>query len=286
MRRWLVVLAACGGAPRPVQTVALSHGAPIDVRATAIVEQGDALYVLAGNVATIVRNGIATQRIEASVPWSYGTSIAAPDGDGRWVVAVDDRGVPWRLTLSGEREQVGERLGLGHARVRGLGGAGTTFAADVGDAIAYTTDGVHLTRVPVEPTAQLAVARGALARIVRGASPHVERWDLARGTRVSYALSPVAIAFLAADSDHPRLVAAADRVLWVETDGNLVPFALPGAASTLVARAGRAWIGGTGALWIFDGTQVVPASYEDRRSAPLAASAAGDVWLATDRGLV
>jgi mono/diheme cytochrome c family protein len=280
VKRWLV-LAACGGAPRAVTPVALSHGAPIDARAGAVVEQGDAVYVLAGEVALIARGGIVTTRIESPRPWRFGASIAAPDGDGRWVVAVDDEGAPWRLTLSGEREPVAERLGLAGAKVRALGGAGTTFAADLGDSLAYTTDGVHLTRVPTGATDQLAVARGVLARVTAG---HLERWDLAHGTRVSYALSPIAIGFL--DGDHPRLVAVEARRLWVETDGKLVAFALPRVPISLAARGDRAWIAAAGELYLFDGKQVRPASGGDRRGALLAASSAGDAWLATDHGLI
>ncbi len=283
MKRALLVLAACGGAPHAVTPVALSHGAAIDARAGAVVEQGDAVYVLAGEVALIARGGIVTTRIESPRPWRFGASIAAPDGDGRWVVAVDDDGVPWRLTLSGEREPVADRLGLAGAKVRALGGAGATFAADLGDAIAYTTDGVHLARVPTGATDQLAVGRGTLARVTAG---HVERWDLVHGTRVSFALSPIAIAFLGGDGEHPRLVAVEARRLWVENDGKLVAFALPRVPSSLAARGDRAWIAAAGELYLFDGKQVLPASYDDRRGALLAASPAGDAWLATDHGVV
>ncbi len=292
MRRCaLVALAACGSAPPAAPALPLSHGAAMGVEATAVVEQGDALYVLGGNVATIVRNGIATQRIEAPGKyWATGTTIAAPDGDGRWVVAVDDAGVPWRLTLSGERQPIAERLGLAGAKVHELAGIGTTFAADLGDAVAYTTDGVHLTRVPADESYRFAIARGTLARAVKGTAasgpPRLDKWDLVHGTRVTYAVAPKAIAFLDADSDHPRLAVLTDDELYVEDAGRLMPAApLPALAHDVVARGDRAWIAAHGVLFVFEHGKLVPTRHDARDVSLLAASATGDAWLSTEHGL-
>ena len=291
MKTWLLAIAACGAAPKPVQPVALSHGVPLDVTATAVVEQGDALYVLADRVATIVRNGVATQRIESPRPWSFGASIAAPDGDGRWVVAVDDQGAPWRLTQSGEREPVGERLGLPRGNVHALGGAGATFAADLGDAVAYTTDGKHLVRVPADEGYLFAVAHGVLARGVKGTAalgpPHLEKWDLVHGTRVVYPVAANAIAFLDADGDHPHLAVLTDDELLVEDPaGKLAPAArLPARAHDLVTRGARAWIAAHGELFVFERGTLTPTRHDDRQLSLLAASSSGDAWIATEHGL-
>jgi hypothetical protein len=272
-----------------ITPIALSHGVPLDVHATALVEQGDAVYVLAGNLALIVRGGIVTTRVEAPRAWTTGATIAAPDGDGRWVIAVDDEGVPWRLTLSGEREPVAERLGLAGTHVRAIGGTGATFAADLGDAVAFTTDGLHLARVPVDEDYRFAVARGTLARAIKATATEparVERWDLVHATRVSFTLAPSAIGFLDADTEHPRLVAVTDDRVFVETGGKLAPFAVPAAGHDLAARGDRLWISTNGELWLFDRGKLVPTQRDDHRVSLLGASATGDAWLATDRGLV
>ena len=284
MKRLLVLVAACGAAAKPPQPVQLTASAPIDAQATAVVEQGDALYVLSGKVAMIVRGGIVATRAEFPRPWIGGASIAAPDGDGRWVIAIDDEGVPWHLTLSGEREAVADRLGLGDAKLVQLAATGTTFAADLGEAIAYTTDGVHLSRVSVGPTRTLAVARGELARVGKGGK--LERWDLAHGTRTTFAISPTHVAFLDADGDHPRLIAADGDRLWIERGGKLVPQHLPRLAMELAAHGKRAWIAAGGELYVLDGEHVQPTRTNDHHTVLLAAATAGDAWLATERGLV
>ena len=284
MKRLLLLVAACGAVAKPPPPVALTAAAPIDVQATAVVEQGDALYVLSGKIAMIVRGGIVATRAEFPRAWIGGASIAAPDGDGRWVVAIDDEGVPWHLTLSGEREAVADRLGLGGAKLVAIAATGTTFAVDLGDAIAYTTDGVHLSRIAVGATRTLAVARGVLARVAKAGK--LERWDLAHGTRTSFAISPTHVAFLDADTDHPRLVAADGDKLWIESDGRLVPQHLPALAMELAAHGKRAWIAAAGALYVLDGDRVMPTRTSDHRTVLLAAATAGDAWLATERGLV
>jgi mono/diheme cytochrome c family protein len=289
VKRLLLLIAtcgagACGAAAKPPQPLALTAAAPIDTQATAVVEQGDALYVLSGKVAMIVRGGIVATRAEFPHAWIGGASIAAPDGDGRWVVAIDDEGIPWHLTLSGEREAIADRFGLGGTKLVQLAASGTTFAADLGDVIAYTTDGVHLSRVTVGPTRTLAVARGVLARVAKAGK--LERWDLGNRTRTTYAISPTHVAFLDGDTDHPRIVAADGDTLWVERDGKLRPQHLPRVAVELAAHGTRAWIAAAGELYMLDGDHVQPARTSDHHTVLLAAATAGDAWLATERGLV
>jgi mono/diheme cytochrome c family protein len=290
VKRWLVVLAACGAAPKPPAPVPLVATAPIDVQASAVVEQGDALYVLAGHVAMIVRGGIVAARAEFPRRWVAGASIPAPDGDGRWAIAVDEDGVPWHLTLSGERDAIADRFGLAGAKINAIAASGSTFAVDLGEAIAYSTDGKQLQRAVTGRTAALAVARGTLARVAtgtKGIPDHLEVWDLAHGTRVMYAVAPKGVAFLDADSDHPRLVATTMDKLWVETNGQLVPQDMPTVPAALVARGTRAWLSsGLGQLFVLDGDRVLPARSEAHRAVVLAASTTGDAWVTTDRGLV
>lgn len=206
MRRLLLLVAACGAAPPPV--------APV-VRSDLVVEQGDARYAFDRNVITISRGAVVVSHTEWPAAYVAAAAIAAPDGNGRWVVAVDRDGVPWRISVTGERENVAARLGLAGAHVRAIASAGSTFAVDVGDAIAYTTDGLALAHVPAGGTTHLAVARGALAR---ADATHVELWDLAHATRVRFPVVARAVEF----ANGHLVVTAADRV-WIETAGKLVP---------------------------------------------------------------
>jgi len=68
MKRWaLAALVACHPAKPVAPPLALSGGAPIAVDTgptSKVVEQGDALYVLGGPIATIVRGGAIAARIE------------------------------------------------------------------------------------------------------------------------------------------------------------------------------------------------------------------------------
>ncbi|HEY1559123.1 MAG TPA: cytochrome c [Kofleriaceae bacterium] len=284
MRTALLALVACGAA-RPVAPLVVQPSPPIalDVgSSTPIVEQGDAVYVLAGKVATIVRGGAIAARIEAPAAWTAGASIAAPDGDGRWVVGADTDGKLWRLTASGEREDVSDRLGLAGAKIRAVGGAGTTTAFDLGDAIAYTIDGVHLARVPATPGSSLAVARGVLARATNG---HVESWDLVHATRVTYPVHSDAIAFLDADSDHPRLVIADTDRVWIERGGQLHAIGAPGPVRAIAAARDRLWIdGGDDRLYTLDGARFVATTAPPGLLA--AASQDGDAWLARPHALL
>ena len=291
----LLALVACHPSAAPVAPVALSASAPVDVQIapgtrSVVIEQGDALYVLGGHVATVLRGGVVSARIEANGSWTTGANIAAPDGEGRWVVAIDDAGVPWRLTMAGEREAIADRFGIAGTRVVHVAGAGTTTAFDLGGAIAYTTDGVHMTRVPSEPSSLLAVARGVLARAVPPGHDHgalVEKWDLVHATRVTYPLAARTLAFLDADTDHPRLVASDDRsVLVADAAGAIHAIDAPAPVADLAARGDRLWIEAAGRLFTLIGTTLAPTTVTDQPLHLLGASITGDALLATSHGLV
>jgi mono/diheme cytochrome c family protein len=291
----VLALVACHAArppapPLPVTATPALAFAPALGAFTPIVEQGDAVYVLDGRVATVLRGGAIAARSEASRAWTSAASIAAPDGDGRWVVATDEDGALWRLMTSGEREQVGERFGLGGAKVRQVGGAGTTTAFDLGDAIAFSVDGTHLVRVPADPGYRFAVARGVIARSVQGRAgvhPHLEIWNLAHATRVTYSLAADELAFLDADADHPRLVATEGRRVWIDDGGELRATAAPDIVHGVAAQRDRLWLAAGGRLFTLVDGHVVPTAFADRAMLHLLAAAqTGDAWLATTRGLV
>jgi hypothetical protein len=287
-----ILSSSCGGAPAAAPPLVLAHTPPIDLTSgapTTIVEQGDAVYALGGKLATVLRAGVITGKVEADHAWIDGAVIAAPDGDGRWVIALDDSGVPWRLTIAGEREQVADRLGLDGARVLAIGGAGTTFAAELSDGVAFTTDGLHLAKVTADPARAIAVARGQLARAIAATATrpaHVERWDLTRGTKQTYMMPATQLAFLDGDTDHPRLVVSDGASVYVDQGAKLVPYAAPGPVRAIAAKGEHLWIAGADDLWLFDHGTLRATRRDDRAARLLAASTTGDAWLATQRGLV
>ena len=288
----VLALAACGGAPPAVRPLALSGSPPLPLEAepaAAVVDQGDVQVVLGGRLATVVRGGAVAARVEAPGGWVAAATIAAPDGAGRWIVAIDADGAAWRLTSTGEREAIADRFGLAGAKVIDVGGAGATTAFALADAVAYTTDGLHLARVPAAPASHLAVARGVLARAVTATAArggYLEKWDLVRGTRVTYPIAAERLAFLDANGAHPRLVAAAGDRLWVDDGRDLRPLGAPGPVQGLAARGSRLWVAAGGKLFALDGARLVPTDVREPKLQLLAASPSGDAWLATDRGLV
>ncbi len=290
MRRLLLLVAACGAAAKPTPpAIRLVETARYDVAASAVIEQGDAVFVLAGTTELIIRGGIVLARVESDIPWGTGASIAAPDGDGRWVVGIDAKGNAWHLTLSGEKELVSERLHLNGIAPFELYSVGSTFVANAGESIHFTTDGMHVSRVSMVHAENFAVARGEFAFVNDSETPsRLERWNLARGTRTTYPIIPQGIAFLNADTDHARLVVTVQGVVWAESkDGKLVSYPMPERAGPIRANRDRVWIQtDSNNLFIFDGEHIMPTTNHHPVKWLATASTTGDIWLRDDKGLV
>jgi len=274
-----VGLAACAGhAPAPV---ALTTGPTFpDARADQVVEQGDLAYLFGPNQITIARGGVATTVVQLALPcgkqcpariWTSAASIPALDGDGRWIVATRYDATLWRVTMSGELEPIGDRFRAGD-HVSQVGSSGSTIALALADAIGVTSDGVHVARYPV--TGELAVAHDRLAVAT---ATSTELWDLAKGTRTTFAIAGHP-AFLDGGGPEPRLVVMQSDALWFARGGVLHRVRVPPQYIATVAGA---------QLWLRDGTQLF-VMLDDRlertdahvtTNDALIGSPSGDVWL-------
>jgi hypothetical protein len=249
----------------------------------AILELGDATIVLGDHRVTVVRGSAVAAIADAPLGWAGGTTIAAPDGEGRWAVGVAPDGTLWRITLEGELEPVADRLGLGDAHTRALAGAGTTTVASIAGGVASSIDGMHMDRVDRGTPVGFAAARGRLAI---ASATTVELWDLARGTSTSFAIAGVLqLAFAGATAETPRLVLATDQLVYAEDRGRLVRVAVPGPIRQLAAAGARVWIRTERAIYALAGTAATRVLLGDAHATRLFGSATGDAWAATDRGI-
>jgi mono/diheme cytochrome c family protein len=208
VKRLLVVLAACHAPPPAIEMPSAAPGLAIELR--------DATYRLDGDRIAIYRGGALVTTASGGGRWTHATTIAAPDGEGRWVIALDDRGQLVHITLAGELEPVAEQLGLAGAHILDIQGAGPTIAARLADGIAVATDGHHLMTFTLPGVERIAVAPG---RIAIALADRTELWDLAALTRRRFALHAQTLAFRDASS----LVATSGTAVYVEQGGDLVP---------------------------------------------------------------
>ena len=278
MRLLVLALVACGH-PAPARTVATPTGPPLPVEATAetsIAELGDTTVLFTGPIATIVRGGALTARVAAPHAWIGGATIDAPDGEGRWVVGLDRDGSLWRITGSGEREEIGDRFSAAQTIAR-IGAAAGTLAFQLADSIAFTVDGAHLARVAPPSTVgavvQFAVGRD---RVAFATSRVVFEWDLTRGTQVSYPIAgTTGLGFIDA-ATKPRLLIAA-TALYLETSGALQRIQAPAKIDALATSGSRGWLLAGGSLWVLDHDRL--AQIPEPRAVAVIGANNGDVWL-------
>ena len=271
-------LMACH-ALRPAPIAATST-ATLAFTAEQLVEQGDTTYIFTHDKVLIARgdNVLQTITIECTMPcpkaWTGAASIAALDGDGRWVVASRFDGTLWRIRLDGDLEPLVDRFGLDD-RVTGIAAAGTTTAIGLEKGTAVTTDGKHVARYPT--TGRLAVARDRVAV----ASEHaVELWDLVRGTSQTFTVANGIPMFVDADAKTSRLVVATRDALWIERDGTLHQLGVTAHAQVAIAGA-RLWtLSGTD-LRVLVGDRLVPTVQTAAMGGSLFGSPTGDVWVTT-----
>ena len=272
MKRALVLLAACGSAPKPPAVPAVATKLPASVGdVVGVAEVGDATIVLDHDHAFVVRGGAVAAQVEAPHHWRAGATVAALDGEGAWAVGITDDGRLYRITLAGDLEDITDRYQL--TGVRALAGAGTTTAFALADGVAITGDGIHEMRAKLAPPRAVAASKGRVALL----DDHgVAVWDLEARASRTYPLAARQIAFIGG-----RLAAATRDGVYVDGTGTL-----PLAGAQIASAGTRLWILTGDALYALDGTSLRRADVTIPHRARLFASSGGDAWLATPGALV
>jgi mono/diheme cytochrome c family protein len=269
VKRALLVLAACGGAPKLPAAPTTSVKLPADIHdVVAIDEVGDATIVLDRERAFVIRGGALAASVPAPHGWRAGATIAAIDGEGAWAVGVSDDGRLYRITLAGELEDITDRFAL--TSVRAVAAAGTTTAFALPDGVAVSGDGIHELRAQLQAPAAVAASKG---RVALAGAHSVDVWDLATRQQRTYPVTATSIAFVGG-----RLAVATGDAVLVEDGTQLKK--LPIAGSQLAAAGTRLWIAGD-ALYALDGTTLRRSTAVLPRAAHLFASAGGDAFVAT-----
>ncbi len=275
----LLALVACGGAQLGKPIALVREPMPVSGRA---IELADTTFVFAGKTVTVLRGGAVAARSDAPSEWRDATTIAAPDGNGRWVIGATADGELWHVTPSGEIEAERDRLGLAGTAVTEVDAAGSTVAALFATGVAVSNDGVHMARIELDHPLALAAARGRLA-IANAAT--VEVWDLVHSTRVSYPFANARLAFVDAELDTSRLAVADAQRLYLERGGALHRVASPSPIRAVTAAGSRLWVLAD-RLYLLDRDHLVPtdASLDSGAGKPeLRGSKSGDVWLGQAR---
>ena len=276
----VVAVASCHHDIGPTFELTRTTELPV-AKAVAVVEVGDTVFAFDGNTVTIARGGSVVTRVEAPAGKAFVAAavIAAPDGNGRWVVA-DLGGALVRVTAEGELDPVGDRFGIAGDRVVDVSASASTFGIGLRDGVAASRDGVHVVELSGSAAVRVAVAKDRLARADAQA---VHVIDLAHGTEADYPFAGATrLAYVGADSATPRLAIANDELVYVETRGKLARVAVPGPITGISAGADRLWIAAAGALYgVGDDGAVQRAAASIARDARLFGSSTGDVWVAS-----
>ncbi len=202
----VVVLGACR-APLPSIVVPPQPGLVVELR--------DATYKLHGDRLAIYRGGALATTATSPARWTHATTIAAPDGEGRWVVALDERGGLVHITLAGDLAPVADQLGLAGTNILDVQGAGSTIATQLAGGGAVTNDGHHPQTFTIANVERIAVAPGVIAL---GLTDRTELWNVATSTRRRFALHAISLGFV-----DGALVATTSGGAYVERGKELVP---------------------------------------------------------------
>jgi mono/diheme cytochrome c family protein len=270
VKRLLLVLAACGSAPKAASVPAIATKLPAEVgTVVGIAEVGDATVILDHDHAFVVRGGALAPSVPAPHGWRGAATVAALDGEGAWAVGLADDGRLYRITLAGDLEDITDRFRLDD--VRAFAAAGTTTAFALPDGVAVSGDGIHELRAKLATPTALAASNGRIALL---GPKGIDVWDLAKGESRSYAIAARSVAFVGG-----RLAAATATAVYIEDNGELRPIPLPHIHG-IAATGTRLWILADG-LYALDGTTLRRATMDVPHGAHLFASTGGDAWLAT-----
>lgn len=207
--------------------------------------------------------------------WESAGVIPAADGEGEWLIGVDDQGQLYSVDALSELAKVSDRFGLAADHVHevaAISPIATAFRLDGQIAIA---DGATVTRYTL-PLTSLAGGGGRIAGVSSGA---IHLFDVTKGMDSSFELEEAAFATFDAKG---KVVAATKTALYMEDDkGGLSP--LVDLSDTAVHGLANSPSG----VWVAMGTELgllangkfnatkglaLPAD------AKLIGSSSGDVW--------
>ena len=238
----------------------------------ALAESGEDLFVFGSTGAHVLAAGSLVASDTSVHAWRSATTIPAADGNGAWVVAIDDHGRVLRVRDRSKLEPISARFGLEKADVRFIAPMGSSRVAFALERSVAIVDGDRIARHDYAFTA-IACGGGHGAGITASS---LMVFDPFRGIDRTYTLDA---RFVTVDA-RGRTVAANERGIWREEDEKL----------TLVYRSPHDSIRGVVAsaenTWFADGDELglldAGLSNALHASGNLVGSASGDVWTLTD----
>jgi mono/diheme cytochrome c family protein len=275
-----VALAACGGASYSGPIVAPTRAGELAAGSdVGLVMLGGVGYAFEPRHVSVLRGARVVARTDAPGPaWTSATALTGPDGE-RWAVGLANGGL-WRVTITGELEPVGARLGIGDARVLAIDASGTGFAIGLAGGVAFSRDGAHLERLAGGDVTHVAIAG---ARVAASRDDALEVFDLERGTRVVY---PVERSSAVAFTDPPgrsgepaRLVVAAGGTAYAEDRGVLQRIPAPGQVRELAVSGPHIWLVARDGLFSYDQRGLIERISGLPAAAHIHRAAASDVWV-------
>ncbi|MEO7733496.1 MAG: cytochrome c [Kofleriaceae bacterium] len=261
----------------PVRTAAITR---TEIAATGdvvgVVELGDALYVFARDQVTIQRAGaVAATAPAPRSGWAEAIVMPALDEPGSWVVARTQAGELWRITASGDREPIHDRLGV-PPRVRSIAASGpaprATVVIALDDGIAILRDRAHVARF----TGSTGTVIAGRDRVAIRHDDQLEVWNLVDQTRTRYRVPGAIAAAFTGDAARDPLIVATRDALFIETASALRRLAVPG-LHALATAGSRLWIASARGVELFDGAVLVDTAVRAAATDQLFGLAGGDV---------
>lgn len=294
MKRSLVAAFLLGcGSSKPLPPLDVRSVAWTDVplgKVAAVAEADDVVTVFSDRGAVVLSGGVELAVDPSVKNWVSAASIPAGDGNGSWMVGVDDAGHVYRLRDRRLLERIAPRYGLQSSKVQqvvSLGSGRVAFRLDHGLAL---TDGDKVGRYDYT----FAGLSGALGRGAGVSDGSVRVFDPFHGVDRSYAVPEARwVTF----DPHGKLVVESAYGLWLEDD----PIALvrPGDPRLALMRKGQkplhglatsgehVWFGEGDELGTLDERQI---SRSDGAKLPegatLLPASGGDVWALADGKLL
>lgn len=238
----------------------------------AVAESGEDVFVFGSTGAHILAGGSLVASDNSVHAFRSATTIPAADGNGAWVIAIDDHGRILRVRDRSKLEPISARFGLEKSDVLSVASMGSSRVAFALATSLAIVDGERIARHDYA-FSSIACGSGHGAGI-HGAAVMV--FDPFRGIDRTYQLDA---RFITVDAKG-RAVAANERGIWREEDGKL----------TLRYRSAHDSLRGivTSAenVWFADGDELglldAGLSTDLHASGTLLPSPSGDVWTLTD----